>query len=98
MRATARRARAGHRRARRSEADPGVGEEVDGPRPGDASERELEHARPVDADERRVRLQPVGGLAYGVFAIAVVAGEPLGAPEHEQMLMSIQLPDDLVVA
>ena len=73
-------------------------EEVDRPQPRERPEPELEHARPVDADERRVRVEPARELREQRGRDSGVAGQPEGAAEREPVLMPIQLPDDLVIA
>ena len=73
-------------------------EEIQCPQPRDRSQRELQHTRPVDADQRRVVGEPAGQLLLKPIAVTGVVGQPACAPQREPMLMTIQLPDDLVVA
>src|SRR4029079_13770021 len=75
-----------------------VAEELDGPRPRHRPEGELEHARPVDAVQRRIGVQPVLEVADETIAIAAIAGQPAGGAEQAEVLMAVGLPDDLVIA
>jgi hypothetical protein len=75
-----------------------VAEELEAPRPRDAAERELQHAGPVDAVQRRIGGEPALQLAHEHGAIRGVAGQPPGTSERDPMLMSVELPDDLVIA
>src|SRR2546423_8701438 len=68
------------------------------PDPRKRAQRELEHARPVDADERWIVGEPAFEIAQPGSAIFRIAGEPRGAPEDEPVLMAVQLPDDFVIA
>src|SRR5258708_25904505 len=52
-------------------------EKIDRPHPRDRSKRELEHARPVDADERRVGVEPAGKLGEAAVTISRIAGQPV---------------------
>ena len=73
-------------------------EQVQRPHPGDRSQCELEHARPVDTGQRRVRVDPACKFRQEPIAIASAVGQPPRAPKHKPVLMPVQLPDDLVVA
>jgi hypothetical protein len=75
-----------------------IGEELDRPEPGDGAEGQLQHARPVDADQWRIGLQPAFQLPNAGFAIANVTGQPPGAPKTQPVLMAVQLPDHFVIA
>src|SRR5688572_20950854 len=68
------------------------------PGPGDRTESDLQHARPVDAGQRRVRGQPALEVRRDRARVARVASQPRGAPEGEPVLVTVDLPDDLVVA
>ena len=76
----------------------GVGEQVDRPEPGNRSECHFEHAGPVDADQRRVGISPAGEFREEPRAIPRVARQPVGPSERDPVLMTVQLPDDLVIA
>src|SRR4051812_20766178 len=75
-----------------------VDEELQRPNPGQRSKRELEHARPVDPDQRWICLHPARQFGNEPIAVFRLAGQPPGAAEHHPVLMPIQSPDDLVVA
>src|SRR5687767_4494316 len=68
------------------------------PDPRDGAERQLEHARPVDACEWRIRREPAFEFPGNGCRVTIVAGQPRGSTELQPMLMTIQLPDDLMVA
>src|SRR5207248_792441 len=78
--------------------DRGIREKVQCPEPRQRAKAELEHACPVDADERRVGVEPARELFDHRRAIAAIAGQPPRATELFPVLVAIQLPDDLVVA
>ena len=76
-----------------------VGEqEMNRHRPRDSSKADLEHARPVDAGERRIRVNPALHLIDDRAGIAGLAGQPRRTAKLQPMLMTVQLPDDLVIA
>ena len=71
---------------------------MEAPDPGERPEPEFEHARPVDADERRVACQPAREFLAEALCIFPVASEPRGTSEHQPVLMAVLFPDDLVIA
>ena len=68
------------------------------PEPRQRSQRDFEHARPVDAGKRRVRAKPRSELRKKTLAVSALAGQPESPAQHQPVLMAIQFPDDLVIA
>ena len=71
---------------------------VQRPGPGECTEGDLEHARPVDANEWRIRGKPAFELIDDRPRVARLACQPRRPAKLHPVLMAIQLPDDLVVA
>src|SRR4029077_6081375 len=67
--------------------------EVINPEPGERAESDFERAGPVDAAMEGVLLDPALDLAADL--IEAVGAAHLG--EHDQVLMAVELPDDLVI-
>ena len=76
----------------------GAGEQLERPEPRQAPERELQHARPVRAAQRRIRRRASRRAAHERVVEAPIAGQRVGAAEEQPVLMPVELPDDLVVA
>src|SRR5688500_2056675 len=68
------------------------------PGPRDGAEAELEAAGPVDPEEWRVRGEPARELLDDAAAVPGIARQPRRANELQPVMMSIQIPDDLVIA
>ena len=85
-------------RPRQPVVDRRIDEEIDRPEPGQRPNAELEHARPVDPDERRIRVKPACELLEARGAIPAIARQPERPAELRPVLMPIQFPDDLVIA
>ena len=68
------------------------------PRPGQAAERRLEGAGPIDAAQERVLIHPAFQLAERFVQELPPAAQQKGLGQQRQMLMAIQLPDHFVVA
>lgn len=73
-------------------------EEVERPYPGDRTKRELQHACPINAQERRIAVEPALQLSTECRCVSRIAGQPSRASEHQPVLMTIQFPYDLVIA
>src|SRR5439155_19800865 len=73
-------------------------EELERPDPGQRAKPELEHARPIDAREGRILMQPVFQLRQALASISLDAGQPECATERQPVLAPIALPDHLVIS
>jgi hypothetical protein len=67
------------------------------PHPRHHPERELEAARPVDAEPAWVRAQPSIEVRHELFSVASIAGESVSLSETHGPLVAVQLPHDLAV-
>ena len=76
----------------------GPGKTGHGPQPGDASNRQLEGAGPVDPPARGIRVQPRRELADEGFGITVILGQEIGLAQRDEMRVPIELPSDLLIA
>ena len=76
----------------------GIDEEVKRPQPRQGSQRELEHARPVHAEQGRIAFEPARELVETMVSVLRLTSQPVRAAQHQPVLVPIQLPDDLVVA
>src|SRR5208337_4701752 len=74
------------------------GKEVANPKPRHAAECHLESAGPIDAERIRICLPPRKPLIHQFIGVDAITGHEPGLGERDQMLMTVQFPDDLVVA
>ena len=58
-------------------------EKIQRPQPRQNPQRQLQHAGPVDPDERRIGGQPTGKLLLEPITVTRVARQPAGTPQHE---------------
>src|SRR5262252_10995441 len=65
-----------------------VREEMECPYPGESTQRQFEHAGPVDPDEWRIGRHPALELADHALFVRRIAGQPERAPERQPVLMS----------
>src|SRR4029079_1349886 len=72
-------------------------EKMQAPDPGERPKPEFEHARPVDADQRRIVSQPAREFLSKAIGIPAVGGQPGGTSQHQPVLMAIEFPNDLVI-
>src|SRR5688500_16419376 len=68
------------------------------PRPGERAKPDLEHARPVDAEEWWVRQQPALEILDNRAREARVARQPRGSSGQRPVLMAVVFPGSLVSA
>src|SRR5262245_8581778 len=68
------------------------------PYPRNHAQRQLEAARPVDAELGRVRLHPLRSLRNKRLSEALVTGKPVCLAERYEMRVTVQLPDNFFIA
>ena len=87
-----------HRSRRSSSESRSLDEKMKGPEPRQRAKRDFQHARPVDAVERRIGVEASSRALREHDRGIAFAGQPERAAQHEPVLMAIELPDDLVIA
>src|SRR5262245_15331934 len=75
----------------------GVREEMKSPDPADRTQGDVHRAGPVHAARQRVRGDPGVGLVDELGRVPLVAGEPVGLAETDEMLAATELPRHLDV-
>src|SRR4029453_735092 len=76
----------------------GVREKMKSPDPADRSQRDVHRASPVHAARQWVRGDPVVRLVDELGRVPLVAGEPVGLAETDEMLAATELPRHLDVS
>ena len=68
------------------------------PNPGKGAEGHFERTRPIGSTMKWIRLDPTFQLRAKLVQVPLVGGQQVGLGQDHQVLMTIQFPNDFVIA